>query len=407
MRARWLVLGAAIGVCTLSAGADDWPQFRGPTRDNKVTGFTVPSAWPKALKRQWNVPVGDGVASPVLAGDRVYTFTRQGNDEVVLCLDAGTGQEVWKAKYAAEAVTGAAVGGKGGGEKYTGTRATPAVAGGKVCTLGVAGMVLCVDASTGQEVWKKGTKAHPRFYTSCSPIAADGLFIIQVGPEGSGQVTAYDAATGDEKWKCKTDGPSYGSPVAATLAGTKQVVVLTKGGLVGVGLADGKELWKTGLSTGRYQAATPVVDGNVVICGGSAFTIEKSGDAFKATPLWKGQQPATYNTPVLKDGALYGLMFSGGKGGATRLYCQDAKTGKTLWEDTTTRGECGAVLDVGPVLLLLSSDSNLVAIKPDPKEYGELAKYKVADTPVFAMPIVAGNRIFVKDRESLTLWTVE
>lgn len=405
MRARWLVVGVAIGACTLTAGADDWPQFRGPTRDNKVTGFTVPSAWPKALKRQWNVPVGDGVASPVLAGDKVYTFTRQDNDEVVLCLDAASGKEVWNAKYKADPVTGVAAGFKGS-EKYTGPRSSPAVAYGKVCTLGVTGTVTCFDAASGKPVWQKESKARPKFYTSCSPVAADGVFVVQVGPEGGGRVAAFDPATGAEKWKCNTDGPAYSSPVVGTLAGTKQVVVLTNTSLVGVGLADGKELWKTKLITGRYQTPTPIINGDVVICGGGAFTIEKSGDAFKAVPLWTGQQPATYNTPVLKDGALYGLMAGGGRA-TTKLYCQDAKTGKTLWEDSTTRGECGAILDAGPVLLALTSDSNLLVLKPDAKEYAEVAKYKVADTPTFAMPIVAGNRIYVKDRDSLTLWTIE
>jgi outer membrane protein assembly factor BamB len=406
MGTRWLLLGTAIGVCCATGGADDWPQFRGPTRDNKVTGFKAPQTWPKALKQQWKVPVGDGVASPVLVGDKVYTFTRQGGDEVILCLNADTGKEVWNVKYAADPVTGAAVGGKAGGEKYTGPRASPAVANGKVCTYGVAGMIMCVDAATGKEIWKKDTKAKPRFYTSCSPVGVDGHFVVQVGTEGKGQVIAYDTANGAEKWKCPTDGPSYGSPVPASIGGTKQVILLTDQSLVGVGLADGKELWKVGLKVGRYPTGTPVVDGNVVICSGSAFTIEKSGDAFSAKPYWKEQAPATYNTPVLKGGVLYGLMAGSGKG-TTKLYCQDAKTGKVLWEDTASRGECGAVLDAGSVLLALSSDSNLIAFKPDAAEYAELAKYKVADTPTWAMPIVTGNRIYVKDRDSLYLWTIE
>jgi outer membrane protein assembly factor BamB len=406
MRARWLLLGAAIGACSLTAGADDWPQFRGPNRDNKVTGFVAPSAWPKALKQQWKVPVGDGVASPVLAGDKLYTFTRQGGEEVVLCLEAASGKEVWKAHYPAEEVKGPAAGFKGP-QKYTGPRASPAAAGGKVCTLGVDGRVSCFDAAGGKEVWKKELKAKPKFFTSSSPVAVDGLFVVHVGPEGRGQLTAYDAATGNEKWKCPTDGPAYGSPVPASIGGTKQVVVLTNASLIGVGLADGKELWKVGLSVGRYPTGTPIIDGNVVICSGSAFTIEKSGDAFKANPLWKGTPPATYNTPVLKDGALYGLMSGGGKGAATKLYCQDAKTGKTLWEDTASRGECGAILDAGSVLLALSSDSNLLVIKPDTKEYSEVAKYKVSEAPTWAMPIVTGNRVYVKDVDSLILWTIE
>src|SRR5262249_58345429 len=48
--------------------AQDWPQWRGPNRDNKVTGFTAPKEWPKTLTQKWTVKVGTGHASPVLAG---------------------------------------------------------------------------------------------------------------------------------------------------------------------------------------------------------------------------------------------------------------------------------------------------------------------------------------------------
>jgi outer membrane protein assembly factor BamB len=107
----------------------------------------------------------------------------------------------------------------------------------------------------------------------------------------------------------------------------------------------------------------------------------------------------------LKDGLLYGLATAGK--GATNLFCMDARTGDELWTDKTARGECGAVLDAGSVLLALTSDSNLVAFKPSNKEYLEVAKIKVADTPSWAYPIVTGNRVFVKDRDSVILWAIE
>jgi outer membrane protein assembly factor BamB len=413
MSVRWLLLGVGVGLFSLSAGGTDWPQFRGPTRDNKVVGFSAPATWPKELKKQWDVGVGDGVASPALVGDRVYTFTRVGDEEVVTCLNAETGKEVWKEKYKAEAVKGAAAGFT---EKFTGPRSSPAVGGGKVCTLGVAGVVSCFDAATGKLAWQKETKGKPQFYTSTSPLIVDGKCIIHVGSAakgggGMGELIAYELANGNEKWKWSGDGPGYGSPVVATIRGVKQVVEQTSSNLVGVGFEDGKLLWKTPLLVGNYQTGTPIIDGDVVICAGSAFTIEKSGDKFEAKPLWKERPPATYNTPVLKDGVLYGLASAGGggkgKGAATKLFAQDAKTGKELWQDSAARGECGAVLDTGNVLLLLSSDSNLVAFKPDKDEFKEVAKYKVADTPTYAMPIISGKRIYVKDRDSLTLWMLE
>jgi len=217
---------------------------------------------------------------------------------------------------------------------------------------------------------------------------------------------AYDLASGEEKWKWSGDAPGYGSPVLAKIAGTEQVVIKTDAELIGVALADGKLLWKHALKQGGYQTATPVIDGDTVIIAGYAFTVTKTDDTFTAKQVWKEQAPATYNTPVLKDGVLYGLAGTG-KGKGTSLYAQDAKTGKVLWEDGLACGECGSILDVGSVLIELSSDGKLHVFKPDKKEYSEVTKYTVADSGTWSMPIISGNRIYTKDREKLTLWTVE
>src|ERR1700694_1416010 len=98
-----VLVGGALLLGATCARGQDWPQWRGPNRDNKVTGFTEPKTWPKELTKKWNAKVGLGDASPVLVGDKVYVFTRDGDDEVILCLDAGKGTEVWKDKYAAKA----------------------------------------------------------------------------------------------------------------------------------------------------------------------------------------------------------------------------------------------------------------------------------------------------------------
>lgn len=399
---RTLLLPAVFWSFAVTVTAGDWPQWRGSNRDNHVVGFKAPSAWPKELTKKWKVEVGDGLASPALVGEKVFVFTRQGDEEVTLCLDAGSGKEVWKDEYEAVKVTGPAAGFKGP-DKFTGPRSSPAVGDGKVCTFGVGGVVSCLNASDGKVAWRKDTKARPMFFTATSPVIEGGLCIVHTGERSRGQLTAYDLATGDEKWKWSGDAPSYGSPVVATLGGIKQVVEMSDKGLVGVALADGKELWQYALST-RYQTGTPVIDKDVVICIGTAVAIEKKGDGLVAKMIWKGQMPHQYNTPVLKDGRLYGLM---GTGQTTKIYCQDAKTGKTLWEDTTSRGQCGYILDAGSVMVELSSDSNLVVFKPDAKDFTEVAKYKVADTGTWASPILDGKRVFVKDRDSLILWTVE
>src|SRR5262249_20126673 len=196
--------------CGSVAVAGAWPEWRGAGRNNKVVGFTAPAAWPKDLTQKWKVSGGEGVASPVLAGEKVYTFTRQGGDEVLLCLNAGDGKEVWKDKYEAEEVKGPPAGFKGG-ESFKGPRSSPAGANGKVCSLGVGGVVSCLDAASGKVAWRKDTKAKPQFYAACSPLMVDGLCIVYVGSGGRGELTAFELATGEAKWKWSGDGPSYGS----------------------------------------------------------------------------------------------------------------------------------------------------------------------------------------------------
>jgi outer membrane protein assembly factor BamB len=408
---------ALVGPWAASTRGDDWPQFRGPNGDNKVTGFTAPATWPKELKKGWSVSVGDGLASPALVGDKIYTFTRKGGDEVIACLDAGTGKEAWNDKYATEEVRGAAAGFKGP-DKFTGPRSSPAVGEGKVCTFGVAGVISCLDAASGKVVWRKETKSKPIFFTAYSPIIADGKCIVYTGTEGrsgkggkgmktagKGDLTAYDLATGDAKWKLSGEGPGYGSPVVATIGGVKQIVVLGEANLMGVALADGKQLWKTELDqAGNYQTGTPIIDGDVVVCVGTAYKIEKKDKEFTATRLWRDQAPHNYNTPVLKDGILYGYA---GMGRNTKIYAQDAKTGKAFWTDGPAGGECGSILDAGSVLIALSSDGNLIVFKGSKEDFTEVAKYKVADSGTWSIPIVAGKRIFVKDRDALTEWTIE
>jgi outer membrane protein assembly factor BamB len=399
-----------IACCVILIGASlvlaqDWPQWRGPNRDGKVAGFTAPATWPKEFTRVWKVSVGGGVDStPALVGNRLYVFARQGSDEITLCLDAATGKELWQDKYACPAVTGpsAAI--------HSGPRSSPSVANGKVVTLGVTGIVSCLDAASGKLIWRKddypGT--YPVFYTGMSPWIVDGMAVVQIGGPGNGGIIAYDLTTGSQKWKWTDDGPGYGSPALMTVEGTRQIVTLTDKLVVGVALADGKLLWQIPYPImGRgYNAATPIIDGQTVIIAGQgrgtkAFRIEKQGTAFAAKDLWANPQLGVqFSTPVLKDGFLYGLSDRG------NFFCIHAGNGDAAWTDTVRRGNFGAILDAGSVLLGLTQDGTLSVYQPDAKAYTEIASIKVAETQTYAHPVLAGKRLFVRDQDSVTLWTI-
>ncbi len=387
-----------------AAFSQDWPQWRGINRDGKVTGFAAPGTWPKELIMKWKVTVGLGDATPALVAEKLYIFTRQGNEEVTLCLDAADGKELWRDKYEAQAVTGAPA-------RHPGSRSSPAVSDGKVVTLGAAGILSCLDAANGKVVWRRAEfpGVVPKFFTGMSPVIVDGMVIAHLGGENDGAVIAYDLVTGFEKWRWAGDGPAYASPVLMTAGGTRQVVVQTEKNLLGIALKDGKLLWQIPTVPVQrfYNSATPVVDGQVVIYTGQgngtrAVKIAKKGSAFAASEIWKNETLGTgYNTPVLKDGFLYGMSEKG------YFFSMNAKTGETAWSDTTKNQNFGAVIDAGSVLIALPSNSDLYAFKPESKKFIQLACIKVSDTPVYAHPVIAGKRIYIKDQDTLTLWTVE
>ena len=457
------LVSSCLVLCSLTlAPAKDWPQWMGENRDGKAN-FTPPKTWPKELAQKWKVTVGDGVATPALVGDKLYVFSRQEGGEFLRCLDAASGKEIWKSeKHDVLPANGPA-------QSFSGPRCTPTVADGKVVTLGLRGAVTCYDAATGKQLWRKEDfkGSLPRFFTSASPVVADGLCVAQLGGNENGGVIAYDLATGDEKWKWTGDGPSYASTMLMTVSGTKMVIAETDKKIVGLGLKDGKLLWETPFAVqGRgYNASTPLVDGNTLIYAGSgrgvtAVKIEKEGDAFVAKELWKNADNSVqFNTPVLKGGALYGMTAN------NEFFCI-TKDGKTAWKAPLAsagsagesprpggppsnaqpggpgggrepgagpggpggreggpggpggpgrgrggggggRGGYGSIVDGGSVLLALTPASELVAFEPSEKEFKEVARVKVSSTPTYAFPIASGNRIFIKDQNDVILYAMQ
>jgi outer membrane protein assembly factor BamB len=406
-----VLLLTIVNACLAAFAADDWPQWRGPNRDGQVSGAAIPAVWPKTLKQEWKVNVGVGHSSPVLSNGKIYVFARQGEEEVLLCLDQATGKEIWRASKAVAYKIHPAAQGHGKGPK-----STPVVSNGTVCTFGISGVLSCYDAQTGKQKWqrefsKQYSNTSPLYGTAMSPLIDGDRLIAHVGGHDKGALTAFDLETGAVKWTNDADGPAYASPILVKLGDIKQVVTFTQKELVGVDAGTGKLLWKLPAKS-EYDTnsvtAIPYKDTLIIAREGQGvtairFTTQAGGLAWTPREVWKNTDYEMYmNSPVLQGNQLFGLSVKQ-KG---QFFAIDADTGKSIWQSPGRMGENAAILNLGgKVLLLLTNDANLIVQPLSAKVYEPVAQYSVASSETWAHPLVIGSRVLVKDESSLTSWS--
>jgi outer membrane protein assembly factor BamB len=383
-----------------------WPQWRGPNRDGEAP-LTPPAKWPEQLTQKWKVEVGLGYASPIVVGQRVYMFSRRGEDETLAAYDAATGKEIWQSSYAAPYNLVKAAAGHGMGPK-----GTPVFADGRIFTFGISGILSAFDAASGKQLWQKpAPEVGPTFSTSQSPLVDRGLLIAHVGGNNKGALTAFDVATGAAKWQWTGDGPGYGSPIVAEVAGTRQIITFSQDNLVGVDAASGQQLWlRSFRMPSNVNAGTPIRYRDTFIVSGQdagilALRVSKAGDKWTVEDVWQNQDLFFR----LSNGVVVGdALFSLAQTGRGQFFFVDARSGKTLWTGEPRAAENAAVAKAGNLLLVLKADGELlVADASNPTAFNPMRRYKVAETASWAQPAIVGNRFFIKDLTSLALWTAE
>jgi outer membrane protein assembly factor BamB len=404
LKLAWMAV--AIATLAPATAAQEWPQWRGPNRDGVIAAFREPASWPAALTRRWRVDVGTGYATPLVVGNRVYSFTRQGDDEVMAALDAGSGKVLWRTSYAAAFKMNPATAPHGPGPK-----STPTLAGNRLFTLGISGIVTAFDAETGRQLWQKpSTAVEPLYHTSMSPLVDGNLVIFHVGGHNDGALTAFDVATGDVRWSWKGDGPAYGSPLVFDLSGTRQVVTFTQQYLVGVSLATGELLWRRPYTTASTTTSqTPILYKDVVIemgrgNGVTAFRAVLREGQWTTENVWHTDEVSMHmSDAVVTDGVLFGLSHLN----RGQYFALDLATGQVLWKSEPRQADHAAIARAGGTIFSLEDDSELVIIRPNRTRLDVIARYDLASSATWAPPAISGNRVFVKDVSSLTLWTIE
>jgi outer membrane protein assembly factor BamB len=406
IRAIWLFVAASVVLCagnvTLRAQKGlDYPQWRGTTRDGSASGFVEPVTWPQALKERWKVEVGEGYATPLVIGDVVYVFTRRDGQEVVTALDAATGKERWHSGYAAAYTPSQPTRVHGPGPK-----ATPLFLDGKLFTQGISGIVSAFDAASGKRMWQTREPAEHPFYSAASSPAGERNLML-VHPGNYEPLTAYDVNDGSVKWVAG-DGGFFMSPLILTLEGARQVVTVTQSAVIGISIPDGQLLWRYPWSGGGTGGSMPVAYGGTIIVsadtGVTALRPNRRGTTWEVETVWETKDVSMYlSNPVVIGETLFGFS----KRNSGQFFAIDARDGKVLWLGPPREATNSAVVKAGSVLFFLNDDGELIVVKGNRDSLQAIARYTVSEASTWAQPAISGNRIFIKDTNTLALWTLD
>lgn len=427
--------GFALALFTSGALADDWPQWRGPKRDGVYRETGVVDKLPSTPRYKWRVPIGAGYAGPAVAAGRVYVTDRQLREgernpdnpfskspvrgsERVLCLDAKSGEILWKHEYPC---------------RYTlsypsGPRATPTVHEGKVYALGAMGNLLCLAADSPKVLWSKnyvedyGTKMNTWGMTAAPLVDGEKLILLVGGKDGAG-VVAVHKDTGEEIWRSlELPDPGYCPPQIIESGGKRQLIVWTPDFVAGLGPGGGEVYWKQGFDIqSNLTIATPSFDAKnnrlfITSFYNGPRMFQLDGEKPGASLLWKGKsdsetQPDILHglmcSPVQRDGYIYGICGYG------QLRCIKAETGEQMWEtrDATGKGRWwnAFIIPHGDRYFISNEQGELITAKLSPKGYEETSRVKIIEPTnrvrrrmiVWSHPAFANRSVYMRNDKEI------
>lgn len=396
--------------------ASDWPQWRGPTRNGFIPAGDA--RWPAKLDeatlvKAWSIPLGPSYSGPIVINDRVFTTeTHKKQEEVVRAYRRSDGQLLWEHRW--QGSMSVPFFAKENGDWI---RSTPAYdrdsdGTGRLFVAGIRDVLVCLDADSGKELWKgdcmeRFKSALPAFGCASSPLViGDGVFL-----QAGGGFVKFDKRTGETSWRVLADGggmngSAFSSPYLTNELGPSPVVLVQgREKLSAVDPIDGRVAWSHSIEAFRgMNILTPVVfDGGVFTSsyGGKAWLYKLKG-AGETTPpaleaAWTHKSQAYMSSPIVIDGHAYVHLRS------RRFQCLNLSTGKETWT-TEPFGRYWSMVARGQQILALDERGELLLIEANPAEFKVLDKRQVSDVEAWAHLAVAGEDVVIRDLKNLTLW---
>lgn len=384
------------------AQSPGWSQWGGPRRNFQIDNSPpLKSKWPAAgPKVIWRRALGDGYSAPSVVDDTIYTMYGRPSEEVTTAIDALTGTTLWeqtsRSTFRSEAP-----------DMGHGPYAAPLVAGDRIFTTSVTGRLDCRARKDGALLWKQDLSGTRLAYGyAASPIAFRDTIIVPCGGRGRSLV-AFRQSDGKPVWSANDYPNVYSSPILISLGGLDQLVALMDGYVLAVNPHNGDLQWRVPFKASYSIAvATPLwAPGNLLFvsseydAGAKVIKLERQGLKTTATEVWSSNRLRLHhgNAICAGDGTLY--FSSGGKGSVAILSAVDIATGKIHWQDRTI-GKATFVYADGK-LITLDQDGNLLLIQPDRARLNVIAKAELLTNLSWTPPVLAGTRLYLRDRKSL------
>jgi outer membrane protein assembly factor BamB len=392
------------GSLTNGLAHPEWAEFRGADRAGRSLAPKISTNWSAQPPQQlWKIAVGPGWSSFTVAGRMFFTQEQRGPKETVVCYDADSGKEIWKAEI--DARLDDPMGGPG-------PRATPTLAQGALYVTGGTGAFLRLNPVTGEIVWKKeltqvAESKVPMWGFSSSPLVVGSVVIVYGGGAGEKGLLAFDTTSGDLRWSAPCPINSYSSPQLNTFLGEDSVVMATTSGLELLDPVSGKTRLDYEWKIPQYRALQPHVIGSDTVLlptgmnmGTRALRFKKSNGQYGAEELWTSRQLK----PDFADLVTYQGHAYGNDGGI--LTCIDLQTGERKWKGGRYGKGQILLLENSGLLLVLAEQGQVVLVAADPTEHRELASFQAIEGKTWNHPVLVSDRLYVRNSQEAAAYKV-